>query len=806
MHTTLDLNQQHALQHRRMSTERPPPSWTLCILAAGVCGKLSRGNPTDHAGILMFAFCAVFAVIMVGSLDPQLIPWLTAANLLAAFLSGILISCFSGAKISIAGPDINVVIFFATAVQATLNDWYYENPPSLNEQIGIIVTIMVLFALSLALAFYVIGKFQLTRVIQYIPAPVISGFLLSVGFSVFREAISVATNCQFSFIKPDAYQQAFGSWDQVKLFLPALVLGLLLYGSKRFHWKPTTVVLPLLLLTPLLVFFSIVFILNKTLDDAREAGWLEHHKHSFFCFFNLWQLQAIGLSNFSLKAIQSGLGTTGAMIIVGSIDLLLKLAAIERTYGFELSFDKEVKLTGKTNFLLAALGCVPAYTQFKFMHVNHGIINSLSDRRVGILTACFCGVIFLSGFPLINYVPNFFLSGLLVYASLGFIVDHGIESRQTLSKKDFIAVWIILATKLFFDFLYAVAAGLVLATFSFAHHYAVRSEAKSVFTAKEYHSRVLRSYTQILKLESLASRVVAIQLQGLLFFGSTSKIQSRLQTEISNSNGLPRHLELRYFLIDFEHVVGMDVSSVGIFVKILRTAHKANIKVIFTAINPREMTKLRKDPFLQQELESNAIFGSLDNAFEFVEQEILTSSRILQSKWFIFDKMKQLHCMSSWQSGRDGFDEILDVHGETLRKYCSFEILEKGTVLYRASETLTHVYILENGKITLTLVNKFGTGVEKIVTITKGALCGALISPISFESATLVAKSCVIAIPLKSLEQMRVELPDVWGLLNNECLKFLLRVQRMMEYHLFQGSARETYLNILKSIVFCSSF
>jgi len=221
--------------------------------------------------------------------------------------------------------------------------------------------------------------------------------------------------------------------------------------------------------------------------------------------------------------------------------------------------------------------------------------------------------------------------------------------------------------------------------------------------------------------------------------------------------------------------------------------------VIFTAINPREMTKLRKDPFLQQELESNAIFGSLDNAFEFVEQEILTSSRILQSKWFIFDKMKQLHCMSSWQSGRDGFDEILDVHGETLRKYCSFEILEKGTVLYRASETLTHVYILENGKITLTLVNKFGTGVEKIVTITKGALCGALISPISFESATLVAKSCVIAIPLKSLEQMRVELPDVWGLLNNECLKFLLRVQRMMEYHLFQGSARETYLNILKT-------
>ena len=45
----------------------------------------------------------------------------------------------------------------------------------------------------------------------------------------------------------------------------------------------------------------------------------------------------------------------------------------------------------------------------------------------------FNAAMFLSGFPLINYLPRFFLAGLLIFAGAGFIVENLFDARSTLS-------------------------------------------------------------------------------------------------------------------------------------------------------------------------------------------------------------------------------------------------------------------------------------------------------------------------------------------------------------------------------------
>jgi hypothetical protein len=98
----------------------------------------------------------------------------------------------------------------------------------------------------------------------------------------------------------------------------------------------------------------------------------------------------------------------------------------------------------------------PAYGLTKFNVLNFGITHSVSSplatyrlraskpcrsaaphRRIACICRCdryvcggFCGALFLAGLPLINYLPRFCLSGLLVFGAAGFIAEHSRAERS----------------------------------------------------------------------------------------------------------------------------------------------------------------------------------------------------------------------------------------------------------------------------------------------------------------------------------------------------------------------------------------
>ena len=80
--------------------------------------------------------------------------------------------------------------------------------------------------------FFLLGRFRLTKAVQYVPTSVIEAFLSCVGFKVFKYALKL-------------------SKYKTKMFVPAALIGVPLYFLKAYHVGNPAIVIPAMLFAPL---------------------------------------------------------------------------------------------------------------------------------------------------------------------------------------------------------------------------------------------------------------------------------------------------------------------------------------------------------------------------------------------------------------------------------------------------------------------------------------------------------------------------------------------------------------------------
>ena len=80
---------------------------------------------------------------------------------------------------------------------------------------------------------------------------------------------------------------------------------------------------------------------------------------------------------------------------------------------------------------------------FFFFRLNYHIIHNKTDKKPGLFAAAFAFVMLVGGFLLINYLPRITLGMLLLYAGLPLLEDNLIFSYKRVTKKEFVAIWVI---------------------------------------------------------------------------------------------------------------------------------------------------------------------------------------------------------------------------------------------------------------------------------------------------------------------------------------------------------------------------
>jgi sulfate permease, SulP family len=497
----------------------------------------------------------------------------------------------------------------------------------------ILLTVLVAIALTTALtgAFLLaLGMLKVGELIRFIPYPVVGGFIVGTGWLLVQGAINVMTDQGFQMSQlPGLFQ-----YDVLIRWFPGLVFAIfLLLISRRIDH---VLLLPLSFIGAIGIFYGFLGLTNTSIASVSDQGWLLG-PFSAAAKWQPLQLSALVHSNWSV--ILQDLGSIISIIVISAISILLTASGIELLAERDIDLNQELRATGIAN-LIASLGGGMVGCQVLTDSVLAYKMGARS-RAVGIFSAIFCAIVLLVGTSFLSYFPKPVVGGLLLFLGLSFLAEWVYDAWFKLPKSDYGIVLLILVVVAAVGFLEGVAVGLFVAVVLFVINYSQISIAKHIYSATAYQSRVSRPPHQWELLRQKGSQVYILELQGFIFFGTANRLLNQIRQRLSNhqtndqvgiqigdqtNNNLVSndHLEpLKFLVLDFHLVNGLDSSAVLSFVKLKQLAYKAGITLVFTELDA-EITKLLQqagclkpdDPICQ-------VFPDLDRGVEWCETQIL---------------------------------------------------------------------------------------------------------------------------------------------------------------------------------------
>lgn len=593
--------------------------------------------------------------------------------------------------------------------------------------------------------------------------------------------------------------------------IPGLLLGLALFFLKQYHIGHPLINIPVGLLVPFALFYIILFAGEHVLflvfvfasrvhgvvsafpyilviiiaggwsmQDAIDAGWL-YAPFEQVPFYSIWT--GFSFKDVAFSKVFARWTDMIVLLIIMSLDAVLKLVGI-RQLDIDLDYDKEMKLNGLYNFVCAAMFAAPGYIMLKFTAVNEGIIRNTTDRLPGVIYSAFVALIFFSGFPLINYLPRFFLCALVVYAGFGFIWDHLVLTWAKLPRLEYCTIWFIVLMTALTQILWAVMVGVVLAIFIFMYKYGRRGTIKAVVDGSKYQSRVYRSYREQIKVRHLGQFFTIVELHRYLFFASVVSVQELVRKLLEERASKKAALRQKYLLIDCSAVDGIDVTGTMVFLEIAKACAKDGLPLIMAGLSAKDQAKFESIPEFSQYVK---IFRDRDSGTEWVEEELLAHSARVRRRWFVFEPLLVLHGHHLLKAKYEALEDLLGENiGQNVWQYTETETVEAGAYLCRAGEVNDKLYVLQRGRLTSYMETENGQRI-RVHTMTRGTCVNedALFLDLpTTQSIIADEKSVVISITRENWRQLEADDPMIALQVQRTVLLHASTVRKTLEQQL----------------------
>lgn len=636
-------------------------------------------------GLFLYVTANVFGILLFET-DTRLHPEAqlgTYMTLASAIVGGAVLTTHSACRVIVAGPNI-VPVLCLIEICAYVADRIHDD----EKLLPTVMALLAFFSALTALTFFLMGRFRLTKLVQFLPAAVSSGFLGSVGLLIVKEAVVVATGYHW---KAKYLRKMWLTWKSWRQILCSLPVGIPLYVLKRYHLVHPSILVPAFIAVPLAVFYAALAAAGASIDDARAAGWF-FDKLSEKQFYQVYT--ALDLNRVDWAVFADAQPIVFVCLLVVAMDVLVHLTRIEGAANQNLDVDREVNLAGRAN--AAALLCIapPAYGIAGFTKLNIVTVGSVQDRVPGYVAVGVLAALFFGGFPVVNYLPRFLCAGLILYKGIGTLWEQVWDARFRLSKMELCAVMLIIVVSYFTGLEEAVVTGVILSSVIFAIKYARHYDVQRTWSLRTIHSSVVRLKLERQKLEQLGERMLGLQLNGFLFFGSGIKLHEIVAGRLTRVRQLPPYRRTSHVVLDFLNVEGLDAAAARMFLKIQRHCAQQDCTVVWSGLTRKLRGKLE-----YEHVQLRYSFPSFDHAVEFVEEAVLDAAQEPRSKWFVLPAMIKMHCLASNSVFSGHLDEIFsETH---ISGFCDKVLLRAGSVLFRRGDELGQIWLLHRGKVCL---------------------------------------------------------------------------------------------------------
>ncbi|MCX7176703.1 MAG: SulP family inorganic anion transporter [Proteobacteria bacterium] len=457
------------------------------------------------------------------------------------------------------------------------------------------------------------GTLRLGRLIEYMPYPVVSGYLSGVGLYIIAgqmpKFLGAPKGAHFweSLAAP-------GLWKWQSMAVGAVTIAVMLAAPRVTKAVPAAI---LALLAGVLAYFGLGLsdpALLTLEGNSFVVGSLGGGGGFTDAMGGRWRAMGdVGLDQIKYLAVPA---LTLAVLL--SIDTLKTCVVLDALTRSRHNSNRELIGQGLGNVVSAVVGGIPGAGTMGATLVN--ISSGAVSRYSGVFEGALALAAFLVLGALISWVPVAALAAILMVIGVRMIDKdsfHFLKQRSTML--DFAVIAAVIATALTVSLIAASGVGIVLAVVLFVREQIGGAIVRRKLGCNETFSKRVRTQEEMEILVASGERGVVVELQGSLFFGTTNQLYTALEPELKTRD---------YLILDMRRVQSVDVTAAHMLDQVKDMLAERHGFLIFSQLpqnlpSGRDMQQYFDQVGLVRPESPVRVFGELDEALEWVEDRIL---------------------------------------------------------------------------------------------------------------------------------------------------------------------------------------
>jgi sulfate permease, SulP family len=614
-----------------------------------------------------------------------------------------------------------------------------QRVPAGDERFLTVVLVLGLASLVTGGTFLLLGSLRLGNLVRFVPYPVVGGFLAGTGWLLVKGGAGVLTGVPFTLSTLGRYAEG----DVVAKWVPGLAFAVvLLLGTRRYR---QFLLIPASIMAAIALFYVVVVASGASAGEAESGGWLLGP----FPGGGLWEPHLVSaVVEADWAAVLSQAANVATVVIVAALALLLNSSGIELTMNREIDVNRDLRAAGLANLASGAGGGLPGYQALSLTALSHR--TGASGRMVGVLAAAVCLAVMLFGASLLSLFPRAVLGGVIAFLGLGFLAEWILDAWPRLHRAEYAVVILILLVIGTFGFIQGVAVGLVMAVGQFVVSYSRTDVVRHTLSGLTYQSNVERAAPERERLRAHGEEMHVLDLQGFIFFGTARTLLDRIRARVAD----PERPPLRFLVLDFRRVSGVDSSAILNFGIARKLAESQGFRMVFTSPVRTVWRQLERGGLREDEIVR--VFADLDHGVQWCEDQILEADGA-ESPVEHRPLADQLEGM---------FGERVDL--DRLMPYLHRMELSDGEYLIRQGDRAEELYFLESGRVTAVLETE-GRAPMRLRSMGPGTVVGELPLYLGTPRAASVVgdgPSTLYRLTLDDFREMERQDPELAALLH----------------------------------------
>ncbi|CAG7973750.1 unnamed protein product [Penicillium salamii] len=520
-------------------------------------------------------------------------------------------SIFKG---GIGSEMIEVVPFFHQMAFTIMNSIGKDNPKS------VIATTILAFSVSsilTGLVFFLMGVCGLGSLIGFFPRHILIGCIGGVGYFLLQTGVEVSARLPGSLEYNLPTLQKLFQLDTLPLWMIPLALAVALLVLK--HFVRSNFLVGGYFIAVAAVFYIVVLSAQISMDSLHHTGWVfdaPASNNPWYHFYTLYDLSEVNWTAFG-----ETIPAMFALTFFGVLHVPINVPALGISTGEDnLNVDRELVAHGVTNALSGCVGSIQNYLVYTNSLLF--IASGGSSRLAGLMLAAATAGIMVIGPVIIGYIPIMVVGALIFLLGIELLQEALVDTWGKLTRLEYLTVVIIVVTMGALDFVVGIFVGIILACVNFVVQTSQKSAIRATYSGEIAGSTVRRPPIQQQFLREAGQQTLMLKLGGYLFFGTIVNVENTMRGLIED-DAFDRR-PIRFLILDFSRVYGIDFSAAEAFTRINRVLRKRNVQTAISGLNVEgDVGKSLQNVGLFEPESGVPIFEDLNSALEFCENDYL---------------------------------------------------------------------------------------------------------------------------------------------------------------------------------------